>query len=137
MRRIRITLSYDGTDYHGWQLQPGLPTIQGVVESVLAEIESAPVKVEGSGRTDAGVHALAQVAAFSLENSIPTANLEKAMNRFLPRDIRRGSARKFSSPLRRRFENVRISHPARRRLLPLRAPVRAPSSLPFKGVPHL
>ncbi len=88
MRRIRITLSYDGTDYYGWQVQPGLPTVQGIVESVLAEIESAEVKVEASGRTDAGVHALAQVAAFSIENPIPAANLEKAMNRLLPRDIR-------------------------------------------------
>ncbi len=88
MRRIRITLTYDGTDYYGWQVQPGLPTIQGVLEAVLSEIESAEVKVEGSGRTDAGVHALAQVAAFSLNNPIPTPNLEKAMNRQLPRDIR-------------------------------------------------
>jgi tRNA pseudouridine38-40 synthase len=88
MRRIRITISYDGTDFHGWQVQPGLTTIQGTIESVLAEIESAPVHVTGSGRTDAGVHALAQVAAFSLANPIPLANLRKAMNRLLPRDIR-------------------------------------------------
>ncbi|SRR5579885_855630 len=88
MRRIRITVSYDGTDYHGWQVQPGLPTIQGVLESVLGEMEGARVHVEGSGRTDAGVHALAQVAAFSLTNPIPVTNLRKAMNRVLPRDIR-------------------------------------------------
>jgi len=75
MRRIRITVSYDGTDFHGWQVQPGLPTIQAAIESVLAEIEGAPVHVAGSGRTDAGVHALAQVAAFSLENPIPPKNL--------------------------------------------------------------
>ncbi|HWZ34471.1 MAG TPA: tRNA pseudouridine(38-40) synthase TruA [Bryobacteraceae bacterium] len=88
MRRIRITVSYDGTDFHGWQVQPGLATIQGTLESILGEIEGSPVKVEGSGRTDAGVHALAQVAAFSLVNPIPAANLCKAMNRVLPRDIR-------------------------------------------------
>jgi len=88
MRRIRITLSYDGTDYHGWQVQPGLATIQAAVESVLASIEGAPVAVMASGRTDAGVHALAQVAAFSLSNPLPLANLKKAMNRLLPRDIR-------------------------------------------------
>src|SRR5580693_7311615 len=88
MRTIKITLSYDGTEYHGWQVQPGLPTIQAALESVLSEIESAEVKVEGSGRTDAGVHAVAQVAAFSLRNPIPIPNLEKAMNRQLPRDIR-------------------------------------------------
>ena len=66
MRRIKITLAYDGTDYHGWQVQPALPTIQGTLQDVLGEIEGRPVQVDGSGRTDAGVHALAQVAAFSL-----------------------------------------------------------------------
>ncbi len=88
MRRIRMTVSYDGTQYHGWQVQPGLPTIQSILETVLAEIEGAPVKMAGSGRTDAGVHALAQVAAFTLVNPIPVENLRKAINRLLPRDIR-------------------------------------------------
>jgi tRNA pseudouridine38-40 synthase len=88
MRRIKVVLSYDGTDYHGWQVQPGLPTIQAVLEQVITEIECAQVNVSASGRTDAGVHALAQVAAFDLKNPIPAANLRKAMNRLLPRDIR-------------------------------------------------
>jgi tRNA pseudouridine38-40 synthase len=87
-RRLRITLSYDGTDFHGWQVQPELPTIQGTVESVLTEIEEAPVHVTGSGRTDAGVHALAQVASFDLSNPIPCDNLRRAMNRLLPPSIR-------------------------------------------------
>ena len=88
MRRIRMTVSYDGTEYHGWQVQPGLPTIQSVLEGVLADIEGAPVKIAGSGRTDAGVHALAQAAAFTLVNPIPVDNLRKAINRLLPLDIR-------------------------------------------------
>jgi tRNA pseudouridine38-40 synthase len=88
MRRIKILVSYDGTDYHGWQVQPGLATIQGVVEDVISGIEGRRVQVAGSGRTDAGVHALAQVAAFSIENPIPVDNLRRAMNRLLPRDIR-------------------------------------------------
>jgi tRNA pseudouridine38-40 synthase len=88
MRRIRITASYDGTEFHGWQVQPGLTTIQGEIERVLLDIEKTPVQVAGSGRTDAGVHALAQVAAFSLANPIPVENLQRAMNRLLPRDIR-------------------------------------------------
>lgn len=87
-RRIRITLAYDGTDFHGWQVQPGLPTIQGQLEQVIAKIEGKPVPVAGSGRTDAGVHALAQVAAFTLENRIPLANLRRAMNGLLPSAIR-------------------------------------------------
>jgi tRNA pseudouridine38-40 synthase len=88
MRRIRITVSYDGTEYHGWQVQPGVATIQRALEEVLSEIEADVVHVDGSGRTDAGVHALAQVAAFRLANPIPLPNLKKAMNRLLPRDIR-------------------------------------------------
>jgi tRNA pseudouridine38-40 synthase len=87
-RRIRITLAYDGTDFHGWQVQPGLPTIQGVLEEIAAGLEGKPVHVAGSGRTDAGVHALAQVAAFTIENPIPTDNLQRAMNRLLPPSIR-------------------------------------------------
>jgi tRNA pseudouridine38-40 synthase len=88
MRRIKIVVSYDGTDYHGWQVQPGLPTIQGALEDVLSGIEGRVVQVAGSGRTDAGVHALGQVAAFSIENPIPVDNLRRAVNRLLPRDIR-------------------------------------------------
>lgn len=88
MRRLSIRLSYDGTNYHGWQIQPDLPTIQAALQQVLTEIEGSPVQVTGSGRTDAGVHALAQVAAFDLRNPIPADNLCKAMNRLLPRDIR-------------------------------------------------
>lgn len=88
MRRIRITLAYEGTKFHGWQVQPGLPTIQGALEAVLSEMEGSPVQVHGSGRTDAGVHALGQVAAFSIVNPIPLPNLRKAMNRLLPGAIR-------------------------------------------------
>jgi len=88
MRRIRVTLSYDGSDYHGWQVQPGLATVQAAMEAVVGEMEGAPVAVAASGRTDAGVHALAQVAAFSISNPIPVENLQRALNRRLPRDIR-------------------------------------------------
>jgi tRNA pseudouridine38-40 synthase len=88
MRRIKIVLAYDGTNYHGWQVQPGVVTVQSVVQTVISEIEGKPVNVMASGRTDAGVHALAQVAVFDLENGIPPSNLRKAINRLLPRDIR-------------------------------------------------
>ncbi len=87
-RRIRITLAYDGTDYHGWQVQPDQPTIQSVLEEIIGGIEGSRVHVAGSGRTDAGVHALAQVAAFTLSNPIPVDNLQRAVNRLLPPAIR-------------------------------------------------
>ena len=88
MRRIRIKLAYDGGGFYGWQIQPELPTIQGTLERIVSEIEGKPVQVAGSGRTDAGVHALEQVAAFSLENPIPPENLRRALNRLLPQAIR-------------------------------------------------
>ena len=88
MRRIKILVAYDGGPFHGWQVQPGLETIQGTMETVLAGIEGGPVPVAASGRTDAGVHALAQVAAFSLNNPIPLPNLRRAINRLLPPAIR-------------------------------------------------
>src|SRR6185369_11163600 len=88
MRRIKITLAYDGTTFHGWQVQPGIPTIQGALEEILSGMETKPVHVAGSGRTDAGVHALEQVAAFSIENPIPLVNLRRAVNRLLPPAIR-------------------------------------------------
>ena len=104
MRRIRITLAYDGSDFHGWQVQPGLDTIQGALENVASSIEGKPVHVAGSGRTDAGVHALAQVAAFSIENPIPTPNLRKAMNRLLPRSIRITAVEEAAPDFHPRFD---------------------------------
>ncbi|HTQ58452.1 MAG TPA: tRNA pseudouridine(38-40) synthase TruA [Bryobacteraceae bacterium] len=106
MRRIRITLAYDGSDFHGWQVQPGLTTIQGTLEAVVAEIEGRAVHVAGSGRTDAGVHALAQVAAFTIENPIPPANLRKAMNRLLPASIRVLAADEAATDFHPRFQAV-------------------------------
>ncbi len=103
-RRIKITLSYDGGGYHGWQVQPGLPTIQRTLEEILSGIEGKPVHVAGSGRTDAGVHALAQVAAFSLENPIPPANLQRAVNRLLPPAIRITSVEEVAAEFHPRFD---------------------------------
>ena len=88
MRRLRFEVAYDGTDFHGWQVQPRLPTIQGALEEIIGSIEGRPVHVAGSGRTDAGVHALAQVAAVSIENPIPADNFRRAVNRLLPHTIR-------------------------------------------------
>jgi tRNA pseudouridine38-40 synthase len=104
MRRIKITLAYDGGGFHGWQVQPGLPTVQGTLEEILSGIESRPVPVAGSGRTDAGVHALAQVAAFNLDNPIPLPNLRRAMNRLLPPAIRVDRAEEVPAAFHPRFD---------------------------------
>jgi tRNA pseudouridine38-40 synthase len=103
MRRIKVTLAYDGTNYHGWQVQPGRATIQDQLQHVVSGIEGQAVAVHGSGRTDAGVHALGQVAAFSLENSIPCENLRRAINRLLPPDIRVLNAEEAAPDFHPRF----------------------------------
>ena len=104
MRRIRIELAYDGTGFHGWQVQPRLPTIQGVLEEIVSGMEGRPVHVAGSGRTDAGVHALCQVAAFSIENPIPLPNLCRAVNRLLPPAVRVLSAAEACPGFHPRFD---------------------------------
>jgi len=104
MRRIRIRLAYDGGPFHGWQVQPGLPTIQGTLEQIISEMEGAPVHVAGSGRTDAGVHALEQVAAFTIANPIPLPNLRRAVNRLLPSAIRVLSAEEAPPEFHPRFD---------------------------------
>lgn len=87
LRRLKLVLEYDGTAYHGWQVQPGLDTVQGRLEAVLAQLASAPVHVMGAGRTDAGVHALGQVATCSADLRQDEPTLRRALNALLPRDI--------------------------------------------------
>ncbi|MES2392635.1 MAG: tRNA pseudouridine synthase A, partial [Acidobacteriota bacterium] len=88
MPHWKLTLAYDGTTFHGWQVQPHLPTIQGTLAAALHDITGEAVLPQGSGRTDAGVHALAQVASVTLHSPIPAANLHRALNRILPPSIR-------------------------------------------------
>lgn len=88
MRFWKLTLAYDGTPYRGWQVQPGLPTVQGALCDALYRVTGERVLPQGSGRTDAGVHALAQVASFALAAPIPADRLLSALNRCLPPSIR-------------------------------------------------
>jgi len=88
MPHFKLTLAYDGTPYRGWQIQPALPTVQGTLSNAIHRTTNERVLPQGSGRTDAGVHALAQVASFSLDSPIPAANLHRALNRCLPPSIR-------------------------------------------------
>jgi tRNA pseudouridine38-40 synthase len=87
-RTWKLTLSYDGTDFSGWQVQPGEITVQGELQAALGRVTGESPLPQGSGRTDAGVHALAQVASFSLDAAIPPENLRRALNRTLPDAIR-------------------------------------------------
>ena len=88
MPLYRITVAYDGTGYQGWQVQPKGPTIQGRIQECLERMAGHPVNLVGAGRTDAGVHARAQVAHVQLEISIPPDGLLKGLNSLLPEDIR-------------------------------------------------
>jgi tRNA pseudouridine38-40 synthase len=110
MRRLRFQIAYDGTDFHGWQVQPGLPTIQGTLEEVIGTIEGKPVHVIASGRTDAGVHAFAQVAAVSIENPIPADNFRRAVNRLLPRSIRISHVAEVPPDFHPRFDALRKTY---------------------------
>lgn len=87
-RNLRLTLAYDGTDFAGWQVQPDAATIQGTLASAIGRLTGENVLPQGSGRTDAGVHALAQVASFSTASPVPTENFMKALNDVLPAAIR-------------------------------------------------
>jgi tRNA pseudouridine38-40 synthase len=88
MRTLKLTLQYDGTDYVGWQRQGVGRSIQGLLEDALQRFEGSPVTVHGAGRTDAGVHALGQVASVSLAATIDTPTLARALNAVLPPDVR-------------------------------------------------
>jgi tRNA pseudouridine38-40 synthase len=88
MRNLKVILSYDGAEFSGWQVQPDATTVQGTLASVIGRITGEKVLPQGSGRTDAGVHALAQVMTFVTESSVPTENFVKAMNDILPAAVR-------------------------------------------------
>jgi tRNA pseudouridine38-40 synthase len=88
LQNWKLTLAYDGTDFKGWQVQPGEATIQGELQAALGRIVGETPLPQGSGRTDAGVHALAQVASFALQAPIPAENLHRALNVILPSSIR-------------------------------------------------
>src|SRR5215472_7870430 len=88
MRNLKLVMAYDGTDFCGWQIQPDASSIQGTLASAIGRITGEKALPQGSGRTDAGVHALAQVATFQTESVIPAANLVIALNDVLPVSIR-------------------------------------------------
>ncbi len=103
MRNIKLVLEYDGTNYHGWQTQPNLPTIQDTIEESLAKLTQTPIRIIGAGRTDTGVHAEGQVANFHTDSQIPVIAFQKGLNAMLPRDIVVCSATEVSTEFHARF----------------------------------
>ncbi|MBN1772698.1 MAG: tRNA pseudouridine synthase A, partial [Deltaproteobacteria bacterium] len=87
MRTLRLTLAYDGTDFHGWQLQAEGRTVQGELEAAVASMTGQRVRIAGAGRTDSGVHALGQVASLRLETTLPAAKLRLGLDSLTPEDI--------------------------------------------------
>jgi tRNA pseudouridine38-40 synthase len=88
MRNIKLKLAYDGGEFHGWQMQPGLPTVQGAIRDVLQQITQEELTVNGAGRTDAGVHAWGQVANFKTQSQLAPGDFLRACNAMLPPSVR-------------------------------------------------
>ncbi len=95
MRYFKLTIAYDGTDFHGWQVQTNKPTIQGEISNVLSRLTQERVAVYGAGRTDAGVHALGQVASFKTLSPLAAGEFQRALNALLPPSIRIVARRKW------------------------------------------
>jgi tRNA pseudouridine38-40 synthase len=106
MRTLKLTIQYDGTDYVGWQRQPNGVSIQELVERAIEPIEGRAVTIVGAGRTDAGVHALGQVASVQLQSAIDAATLTRALNATLPEDVRVASAEEAAPDFNARFSAI-------------------------------
>lgn len=88
MRNIKLTIAYDGSGFHGWQVQPGVPTIQGALDEAASQITQEKITLHGASRTDTGVHALGQVAHFRTHSRLTAEEFQRAMNGLLPPTIR-------------------------------------------------
>ena len=106
MRNIKLTIEYDGTNYHGWQIQPNAITIQAVIQDALEKITKTQTQIIGAGRTDAGVHAAGQVANFYTRSQMSSISFQKALNANLPRDIVVIGAEEVSPDFHARFSAV-------------------------------
>ena len=107
---VKITVDYLGTAYHGWQIQSGHDTVQGRLEEAVSKLTGQAVPVLGSGRTDAGVHAIGQVANFEIEDNGRSYNFVKGLNHFLPQDIRVLDACEVPSDFHARFSAKRKTY---------------------------
>ncbi len=103
-RTFKLTLAYEGAAYAGWQRQKNEPTVQQAVEDALSRLTDSPVRIVGAGRTDAGVHALGQVASFTTDSGLPANELERALTAMLPDDIRLLQLREVDKGFNARYD---------------------------------
>jgi tRNA pseudouridine38-40 synthase len=103
MRYFKLTIAYDGTDFHGWQIQSSKPTVQGEIVGVLRQLTQENIVLHGTGRTDAGVHALGQVGSFRTQSALSAADFHRALNALLPPSIRIVNAEEVGPNFSARF----------------------------------
>jgi tRNA pseudouridine38-40 synthase len=106
MQNIKLTLAYDGTDFSGWQMQPGQQTVQGALSDVLENLTRQRLQIQGAGRTDAGVHAAGQVANFKTEAELSVGEFQRAFNALLPASIRIVAAEEVAPDFHARWNAV-------------------------------
>ncbi len=104
MRNIKVTIAYDGASFHGWQVQPGVPTVQGALNEAASQITQEKIIVHGASRTDTGVHALGQVAHFRTHSSLAAAEFQRALNGLLPPTIRVVAAEEVAPDFHSRWQ---------------------------------
>lgn len=104
MRNIKLTIAYDGTDFNGWQAQPGQPTVQGTLADVLEKLTEHRLMIHAAGRTDAGVHAAAQVVNFKTQSSLSAQEFQRAFNALLPPSIRVNAAEEVGPDFHSRWD---------------------------------
>jgi len=104
MRNIKLTLAYDGSQFHGWQIQPGVPTIQGAITEVVRKVTEEQITIHGASRTDTGVHALGQVASFKTQSLLAAEEFERALNALLPPAIRVVAAEEMGPDFHARWQ---------------------------------
>ncbi len=124
MRRVMLTVAYDGTNYHGWQIQPNGETIEGILNRCLSELLEEEVTVTGASRTDSGVHAMGNVAVFDTETPIPADKIVYALNRRLPEDIRIQKSEEVDGDFHPRHTASRKTYEYRIYCAPFPMPVR-------------
>ena len=106
MKRIKITIAYDGTDYHGWQIQPNALSIEEIINKAISKTTKEDIKIIGASRTDSGVHALGNIAVFDTNTTIPTEKIPLAVNKNLPNDIIITKAEEVDLSFHPRYGNI-------------------------------